>query len=262
MFASLETPRNSWALQACQLWELLHDAQLLCRSLQLRHVTEVQRVALAPPHVVAVRRRAAQAVLEQAPAVLLQAEHAADPAIQLLFRDFCEVLVRVAVLRYPQLPRPELALATVLEQHLLPLLRAVHRLGSNRERAGSATARGVEECGVLCMASTAAPTTQQQQDKLVLYQYLQSQARGLQALFLACVAAHPVCQAGGEQDIMHSTLYTAPSADWRSAQATPRQVIFVLQDSGLLRTWGLESVSVVQQLIAGVLGARDPEAPR
>jgi hypothetical protein len=39
----------SWALQACQLWELLQDAQLLCRHLNLQQVCSMVSTATTPP---------------------------------------------------------------------------------------------------------------------------------------------------------------------------------------------------------------------
>jgi hypothetical protein len=49
--------RNSWALQAGQLWELLRDSQLLSRHVQLQHASELLQAALRPPPAVAERRQ-------------------------------------------------------------------------------------------------------------------------------------------------------------------------------------------------------------
>jgi hypothetical protein len=50
-------PSSSWALQACQLWELLRDAHLLCRHVGLQQVCDIIGRAMAPPPAVLQHRQ-------------------------------------------------------------------------------------------------------------------------------------------------------------------------------------------------------------
>jgi hypothetical protein len=52
---------HSWALQACQLWELLRDANLLCRHVSLLQVGDMLRRATAPPPAVLQHRQQVRA---------------------------------------------------------------------------------------------------------------------------------------------------------------------------------------------------------
>ncbi len=47
----------SWALQACQLWELLQDAQLLCGHVNLQQVCGMVSKATTPPPAVLEHRQ-------------------------------------------------------------------------------------------------------------------------------------------------------------------------------------------------------------
>jgi len=49
--------RTSWALQACQLWELLRDARLLCRHVGLQQVCCMVTRATTPPPAVLQHRQ-------------------------------------------------------------------------------------------------------------------------------------------------------------------------------------------------------------
>lgn len=88
-------------MRACQFWELARDAQLLGRTVPLATLDGLLQRAMAPPPEVVARRARVRARLqleapEQAGAVLPNAGLAHDPGRELLFRDFCEALVRVA----------------------------------------------------------------------------------------------------------------------------------------------------------------------
>lgn len=52
---------HSWALQACQLWELLRDANLLCRHVSLLQVGDMLGRATAPPPAVLQHRQQVRA---------------------------------------------------------------------------------------------------------------------------------------------------------------------------------------------------------
>jgi hypothetical protein len=57
-----DAPRNSWALQAGQFWELLRDSQLLSRHMQLQQASQLLQAALQPPPPVAERRQQVRAM--------------------------------------------------------------------------------------------------------------------------------------------------------------------------------------------------------
>eukprot|EP00878_Enallax_costatus_P044980 GHUV01053798.1.p1 GENE.GHUV01053798.1~~GHUV01053798.1.p1 ORF type:complete len:432 (+),score=116.05 GHUV01053798.1:471-1766(+) len=56
-FLATEASRNSWALQAGQLWEMLRDSQLLSRHVQLQQACEILQKALEPPPAVMEHRQ-------------------------------------------------------------------------------------------------------------------------------------------------------------------------------------------------------------
>lgn len=47
----------SWALQACQVWELLRDARLLCRHVCLQQVCQMVARTTTPPPAVMQQRQ-------------------------------------------------------------------------------------------------------------------------------------------------------------------------------------------------------------
>lgn len=223
-----------------------------------------------------------------AAAVLQQPSFPYDPATELLFRDFCEVLVRLAAMRYPQLPRLELQVQQSLAQHLLPLLGGhAGRQGGSRQplQARASITRSDASpvpAGAAVGGSTAAgPGQEQSQEEVVLY--LQSQALLLQQLFAALCSTvsrqhmssdnqqqqqQPDTDqqpgtaadvpAGGRVDDQQAFADTA----WLQQAVTVRQVAAALDQAGWLQHWQLSLAEVSGLLLEGVLQVADPEGPR
>lgn len=122
MLDDSDAPHHSWALQAAQLWELLRDSQLLCAHVPIQKVCLLTLCVLqAPPAVQQHRARVLAASTADAAAVLQPPQRPYDPTTELLFRDFAELLVRLAALRFPQLGSLEQQVQQCLQCHLLPL---------------------------------------------------------------------------------------------------------------------------------------------
>jgi hypothetical protein len=213
-----------------------------------------------------------------AAAVLQQPSHPYDPATELLFRDFSEFLVRLAAMRYPQLPRLELQVQQVLAQHLLPLLGGgAGRQGGFKPQLQARTSitrsdiTPASAAAGACSSMMAASGHEQVQEGVVLY--LQSQAMLLQQLFSA------LCCAGGrqqQQQLEQQTCRTPvdavagkqqedqanADAAWLQQTVTVRQVAAALGQVGWLQQWQLGLAYVSGMLLEGVLQVADPEGLR
>jgi hypothetical protein len=222
-----------------------------------------------------------------AAAVLEQACYPYDPATELLFRDFCEFLVRLAAVRYPQLPRLELQVQQMLAQHLLPLLGGgAGRQGGSRQplqprtsitRSDNAPV-GVGSGAWGSSSSTAGPGHEQMQEDVVVY--LQSQASLLQQLFaaIACAggAAHtssttqqqqqPVQQATSAPDMQGASeqqqRQPGAASAWLQQAVTVRQVAAALHQAGWMQHWQLSPAAVSGMLLEGMFQVADPEGLR
>lgn len=232
--------------------------------------------------------------------MLTQPQHPYDPTIQLLYRDFCELLVRLSAVRYPQLASLEQQVQHVIAQHLLPLVGpGPGRTGGYRQSSagpariplapqassatvasstsqvtarGSAPAAGyVSPAGLAAAAGVSGVGSDQLQHE-DLVEYLQSQAGALQQLYAAFVAgvsqaSHPAAKglAEGTQLVAKNRPISVDehgSICWMSAPVTVRQVVAVLQQTGVLRHWQLAAAVVAGLLLEGVMTVADPEGPR
>eukprot|EP00775_Hariotina_reticulata_P006988 gene6988-7202_t len=286
----LEMSRSSWALQCGQLWELVRDAQILCRHLQLLQVCQATLQALQPPPAIQERRQQVLATAD-AGAVVRSIQHLADPTTELLYRDFCELLVRLAPLRYPRLPSLEQQVQQLILYHLLPLLGpSSSRLSAARSSATveRLTLSSVAGCGgsgtnMLADRGRVCPEQLQQAD---LVMYLQSQIEPLQEVFAAMLPAasvtlQPVSDTGspGRREQLAATdcaaeecnMPGAPgqlnelslhSTAWLDQYVTVRQVVQRLQQAGALQQWQMRSEDVAAALVEGWLSVADPEGPR
>jgi hypothetical protein len=221
-----------------------------------------------------------------AAAVLQQPCHPYDPATELLFRDFCEVLVRLAAMRYPQVPRLELQVQQLLAQHLLPLLGGgAGRQGGFRQslQARASITNDIAPMpagGGVWGSMAAGPGQEQLQEEVVMY--LQSQTLLLQQLFAAlcsaCSRRHvPSCsQQLQDTEQQMGSAAGAPAIDqlddqqdqsfadtaWLQRAVTVRQVAAALDQAGWLQHWQLSLAEVSGLLLEGVLHVADPEGLR
>jgi hypothetical protein len=215
-----------------------------------------------------------------AAAVLQQPSYPYDPATELLFRDFCEFLVRLAAMRYPQLPRLELQVQQMLALHLLPLLgNGSGRQGGSRQPLQARTSITRSDnapvgvgSGAWGSSSTAGPGHEQLQEDVVMY--LQSQAALLQQLFAAIACAGgtkhtSACTQQQQVDVAADVEYTseqqqeqARAASWLQQAVTVRQVAAALHQAGWMQHWQLSLAAVSGTLLEGVLQVADPEGLR
>lgn len=307
--------RAGFGLQAGQLWELARDAGLLSRHTPLAEVAAAIAAARKPPPPVAARRArvlagggaAACAVLPldacgawpvaayvdtgsqgtaavpgsccAADASRSGAAAAYDPLVELSFREFAECLVRIAALRYPQLPSPARSLQVVLQQHVVPLLTSSRQ----RQPQGSAGAVGACAAGAAAAAAlqrsqqlAAAPAVatsasaaagwEQQMASEEVVGFLRLRSKQLQAAF-AAVAIEALPGAGGSGGASAALgLGAAANADsgmWQSAHTTARRVLRAFEREGLLGVHRLQAGQVAAALLEGLLGAKDAaQGPR
>jgi hypothetical protein len=230
-----------------------------------------------------------------AAAVVHSVQHLADPTTELLYRDFCELLVRLAPLRYPRLPSLEQQLQQLIAYHLLPLLGPnTGRLSAARssvivERLTSSSAAGSGGPGSnfsagnpTCMArSQLVGAEQLQQADLVIY--LQSQIEPLQEVFAAMMPAIGVTPgeaasvgpkehvAAGCCTVERDMPRAAPQLneirpvhrrEWLDQHITVRQVVQRLQQAAVLQQWQISPEDVAAALLDGWLSVADPEGPR
>jgi hypothetical protein len=219
-----------------------------------------------------------------AAAVLEQPSHPHDPATELLFRDFCEFLVRLAAMRYPQLPSLKLQVQQMLAQHLLPLLGSgTGRQGGSRPLQARASITRSDNApvgvgsGAWGSSSTAGPGHEQTQEDVVVY--LQSQATLLQQLFaaIACAGGASSCTQQQQQQPLQQQADVAASVEnssegqqeqacaasaWLQQAVTVRQVAAALHQAGWMQHWQLSPAAVCGMLLEGVLQVADPEGLR
>lgn len=232
-----------------------------------------------------------------AAAVLTQPEQPYEPTTELLYRDFCELLVRLSAMRYPQLSSLDQKLQQVLVQHLLPLvgggqgrqgggrqsmqLRAsLMHLTSGAGLSNSSSSIAVAPAAV-GPAAGAGPEQVMQQEGLALY--LQSQAEPLQQLFAACTSGccRPSTEAAVDGEWHHEwpgdssyghqqhqvqgvqEKQAFPHASLSAGQAvTVRQVVAALRHAGVLQQWQMDASAVAAVLLEGALGVADPAGLR
>lgn len=231
-----------------------------------------------------------------AAAVLSQPRYPFDPTTELLYRDFCELMVRLAAVRYPQLTTLERQLQQVIIQHLLPLLGpGAGRPGGFRTssagiaRMSQASSATVASSGAVSQAAASAvgmyapavaaavgasgaDSEQLQNVDVVLY--LQTQALALQQLYVAFVADgldhSAAAQAGVAEQVAAATANQVPvradttldSKAWWDTPVTVRQVLSVLQLTGVLQHWQLAADDVAALLLESLMSVADPEGPR
>jgi hypothetical protein len=274
-FTSPTAPRWGFGLQLAQLWELVRDTSLVSRHTPLAAIdAAVVRAREPPPPVEARRRRvlaaggpAAAAVLGDATGIWPVAEQLEqqsgeaaaagspaaagphDPLTELSFREFCEVLIRIAAARYPQVPGLARRLQAVLQQHLArrPSLAAgaaasvmaIASVGGLRSGGGGSTSSSAAAAAV--SAAAAEPTWEQQRVEEQVVSFLRERSEALRRAFAA--VASPGAAAAG--------------------RTTARAVLCALQRSGALAATRLTAGAVAAALLEGLLGAKDAaQAPR
>ncbi|GAX82124.1 hypothetical protein CEUSTIGMA_g9552.t1 [Chlamydomonas eustigma] len=130
----LNTPHNtSHALRTAQFWELLSDARLVSSSTPVSKAGELLILSRRPSEVLYKTRLEMEAELhvpgdmedERFWSQLID-EHVLggvhNPTAEVLFPAFCEVLARLAAIRYRSLPGVERRLDTMIKVHLLGLV--------------------------------------------------------------------------------------------------------------------------------------------
>jgi hypothetical protein len=206
-----------------------------------------------------------------AAAVLQQPRQPYDANTQLLFRDFCELLVRLAAARYPTLPSLEQQVQRVLAHHIMPLLGS-----SLRQLAGGA------RTSVLSASSAAAAAAGHGGGGLAgsscnglapglrcpaVTTCLSEHAGLLQQLFAAIAAGQPQ-KADSQAPLAMQAAASTPEAAsddasvWKRASVTVRQVLVHLQTAGVLEQWQLPPDAVAAALLQNVLTASDPAEAR
>lgn len=228
--------------------------------------------------------------VEASAAEALQLAHAADgcynPGTQLLFRDFCEVLVRVAAARYPLLPSLEMQLQQVMSYHMLPLLG-----GSSRQLAGAASRASIIAAAAAASAVSGgegAGGCEQQLRGAEVVQYLQSHVQLLQELFVAFAEAgqgapgascavgsskvsatsQPQLQKEAVEHVDETTGQHGGDALqqdgqlWQHKAVLVRQIAACLQSAGVLEQHKLSLEAVAACLLHNALAVTDPQGVR
>lgn len=217
----------------------------------------------------------------------------------LLFRDFCEVLVRLSAVRYPLLTSLEQQLQQVMSYHLLPLLG-----GSARHLAG-----GVPRASVIAAAAAATAAggsealggCEQQLRSSEVVQYLQVHKQLLQQLFAMLVeapqgaAAAAACPASDSSSDAASTTNALPQAapavasdadasaageheqsvaaaavdaaqgdalGWQREGVLVRHVVSCLQAAGVLEQCQLSMEAAAACLLHNTVAVMDPQGVR
>lgn len=186
--------------------------------------------------------------------------------VQLLFRDFCEVLVRVAAARYPLLASLEMQVQQTLSYHLLPLLG-----GATRHPAGPAARTSV--VAVTAPADALGGCEQHLRSGEVV-QYLRGHRQLLEQLFRAFAvaadsggSAHastaqqgapaPAGVVGGTEQ--GSTMHGLP---WQQQPVLVCQVVARLQETGVLEHCQLSVEAAAACLLHSTLAVTDPQGVR
>mgnify|MGYP001809834680 CR=1 FL=1 len=199
--------------------------------------------------------------------------HAAVSAnTQLLFRDFCEVLVRVAAARYPLLPSLDAQLQQVITLHLLPLLGASARQLTGFSRASML---GVAAVSSAVLSSEDGMGLEQQLRSPEVVQYLQDHSELLQQLYVAIAAAGRPEGAACE-DASTAACSAAPAAELEQGSAAAElcltacqqdtvsvwQVVACLQSGGVLEHCQLSVEAAAACLLHNTLHVTDPQGAR
>lgn len=228
------------------------------------------------------------ATTAEAPAVTRQSHHLYDPNTELLFRDLCEFLVRVAAMRYPQLPCLEQQIQQLIAQNLLPLVGpASAKVGGYRQSltspnrssmmspvaavSSSATSTGLGSTRMSTAPASAGALKdgpeQLQPESLTLY--LQSQAEKLKQVYAIFAAAPGAAQPLAVDCVRQGQQVQAVLADdavpinmWLDTAVTVRQVVTVLQQASVLQQWQLDGSLVASLLLDGFLSVAEPATPR
>jgi hypothetical protein len=215
------------------------------------------------------------------PAVGQPAQGLYNPGTQLTFRDFCEVLVRLAAARYPMLHSLEAQLQQVITYHLLPLLGGAARPATAAGRGSSAATAAA---AAAASSNDAVGGCEQLLRSSEVLQYLHEHAALLQQLFAAVldrgrleVPFVPSDSMGGsaedEQQQQQqldcdtagpSAPCTAPdaAAACSAAASHVRQVLAALQFGGVLEHWQLSADAVTACLLHCSVAGVDPQGAR
>jgi hypothetical protein len=253
-------------MTAGQFWELAVDAKLLCRHLQLAHVCRMLQQVTTPPPAVQQRR---QRVLASAgaPAVVQQPRAPYTPDQRLLFRDFCEVLVRVAALRYPTgAAGLEAQLQRLLAHNIMPLLGGGSGSSNSRQLAGGARTSllsasaaamahgsgGSSGCGG---PDSSAPLLRSR----LVQEWLGEHVGLLQQLYGAVVAG---CAGAAAEPAGTTNAGGGSSSLWLTDAVTVRQVLSHLQACGWLEQWQLAPEAAASALLHDVLTPSEPAEAR
>lgn len=191
--------------------------------------------------------------------------------VQLLFRDFCEVLVRVAAARYPLLPSLEIQVQQALSYHLLPLLG-----GATRHPADPAARTSVVAAAAAAAPADALAGCEQHLRSSEVVQYLRGHRQLLEQLFRAFAvagdsggSAHastaqqeapgPAGVVGGVTE-QGSTTHGLP---WPQQQPVlVCQVVACLQETGVLEQSQLSVEAAAACLLHSILAVTDPQGVR
>lgn len=225
-----------------------------------------------------------------------------NPGKQLFFRDFCELLVRLAAARYPLLPTLEMQLQQVMSYHLLPLLNAS---GAARPPASASRASVLAAAAASLGSSGINAGCEQQLCSTEVQQCLRGYIHLLQQLFSTMAAGEPrhACQeaaaaasdatpcsegspAGLQQQQQQggTSRCTSPdrgassrpptgasgrtaagqtsSSAWQHEAVSVRQVVQCLQVCGVVDQWQLGVEVVAACLLHHIMGVTDPQGAR
>jgi hypothetical protein len=208
----------------------------------------------------------------------------------LLFRNFCEILVRLSAARYPLLTSLEQQLQQVISYHLLPLLG-----GSARQLAGGDLRASVMPAAAAAGAvgSEGLSGCEQQLRSPEVVQYLRQQTHLLQQLFAVFVeaghgaaAACPVTDGGSDSaSTTPALLQAAPAVAaasgtsaaeeqehngaaqgevllWQQEAVSVQHVVACLQAAGVLQQHQLSMEAAAACLLHNNLAVTDPQGVR
>jgi hypothetical protein len=185
---------------------------------------------------------------------------------QLLFRDFCEVLVRVTAARYPLLPSLEMQVQQVLSYHLLPLLVGTARHPAARASVVAAAAA----VAAAALVDVPGGCWEQQLRASEVVQYLRGHRQLLEQLFRAFAAAGDSgsAYASTQQDVPAAAGVDGTeqgSSHELSRQQQPVlvcQVVARLQETVVLEPAQLSMEAAAACLLHSALAVTDPQGVR
>lgn len=232
--------RFSSSMLACQFWDLVRDCRLLGPDLSLCTVDDILRTARQPAAALAAFRQKQLNERRDVEADRLYTDTrygpficqlAADrepphsPTAELLFREFCCALVRLAHVKHAQLPHLDQRVAALITKTIVPY--------NTQQSPNDAFHK---------------TTFQQQYESAGLRKYLQLAEHGLSAMFMAVAqpaAGVKVKRAAGvtaangddgeeEEEGLQDTSapQVSPQAPW-AFETTPRAVLQLLQSRGV-----------------------------